>query len=75
MNDFTLVIDSLKTLAMKTKKNYLETVHTKREGVLLVPQIQGSLIETYCVGYLAANKRIRAPKFDGYYYNSELQSI
>lgn len=60
---------------MKTKREYFTTVYTKKNEVLLVTQFAGSVVETYCKGYSAKNKKIRMPKFDGYYFNSELTRV
>lgn len=60
---------------MGIKRKYLTTVHTKENDVVLVAQYTGNIVETYCQGYWVKNKKIRMPKFDAFYYNSELIAL
>lgn len=56
------------------KKAYYTTVHTDKHDVLLVP-IRIGIVETYCKGYDAKDKKLRCTTFDGYYFNSELKQF
>lgn len=61
---------------IKQKRKYLTTVHTTENDVVLVAgNAVNGLVETYCFGYSAKNKKIREPKFDGFYYNTELKEV
>lgn len=61
---------------MKTyKTKYYTTVALESENIVLKKAGMKGVVETWMVAVNKNNKRIRMPKFDGFYFNSELKSI
>lgn len=58
---------------MAHKKIYYVTEASKANHVVLVKSGVVGVVETFCVGKSAKNRKINEPKWNGFYFNSELK--